>query len=140
MTEYAKPLPVADSFSEPFWSAAKKHELRLQRCRHCGFFSHPPEPLCPSCLAADAAFDFAPVSGRGRISTWTIMRDAFIPAFRVDVPWVIVVVELEEQPGLRILARLLDGAAAPLALGAPVEVVFEDVTPGTTLPQFKLAR
>jgi uncharacterized OB-fold protein len=138
MGEYAKPLPVPDAFSEEFWRAAKEHRLCLQRCRHCGTFSHPPEPLCANCLAPDAAFEFAPLSGRGRISTWTVMRDAFIPAFRPDIPWVIVVVELAEQPGLRVLARLVDGASAPLALGAEVEVVFEDVSGETTLPQFRL--
>lgn len=133
-----KTVPVPDAFSEAYWQAAREHRLCLQCCMHCGHFSHPPEPLCTQCLAADAAFRFDQVSGRGRILTWTVMRDAFIPAFKPDVPWVIVVVELEEQAGLRVLARLVDGPEAALHVDAPVEVVFEDVAAGVTLPQFRL--
>ena len=68
------------------------------------------------------------------------MRDAFIPSFRGDIPWVIVTVELEEQKGLRMIARLMDGPKATVSLDAPVEVVFEDVTPEVTLPQFRLRK
>jgi len=95
--------------------------------------------ICPNCLSSERSFQYQPVSGRGTVKTWTIMRDAFLPGFRGDVPYVVVDVALEEQPGLKMIGRLVDGAEAPLAIGAPVEVVFDDVGDGISVPQFRLA-
>jgi hypothetical protein len=66
------------------------------------------------------------------------MRDAFLPAFKADVPWVVVDVELAEQPGLSVIGRLVDGADADVQLGRPVRVVFDDVAEGVSLPEFEL--
>ncbi len=35
MSEYFKPLPKPTPSSRPFWEAAKKHELKLQKCGAC---------------------------------------------------------------------------------------------------------
>jgi uncharacterized protein len=78
------------------------------------------------------------VSGAARLRTWTVIRQAFIPAFEGDVPWVMAVGELREQAGLLLTARLLDGPGASLRIGAPLKVVFEDLAPDRTLPQFVL--
>ena len=59
------------------------------------------------------------------------MHMAFLPAFTPDVPFVIVQVELEEQPGLRYLANLVDGPDVELRIGMPVEVVFERLPGGS---------
>ncbi len=66
------------------------------------------------------------------------MHDAMVQGFEGS-PWVNVVVELDEQAGLLFYATL-DGdlADSRLQLGAPVEVVFKDVTPEVSLPYFKL--
>ncbi len=134
-----KPLPVADARSEGYWQSAAAHVLAIQRCDHCGHYAHPPVVVCTSCQSARPAFHFEPVSGRGRVQTWTVMRHAFLPSFKPDIPWVVVVAELEEQPGLRVMANLKDGPDAPIKLGAALEVVFDDVSPGVSLPQFRLA-
>src|SRR3954462_15824753 len=105
-----KPLPVPDAHSEGYWKAAAEHVLAIQRCDHCGRYAHPPLVVCKACQSTRPAFHFEPVSGRGRIHTWTVMRDSFLPAFKPDVPYVVVVVELEEQKGLRVMANLKDGA------------------------------
>ncbi len=138
--EVTKPLPLPDSRSAPFWSAAASHVLAIQQCDRCGRFAHPPVSICPACLSVDASFSFSPVSGRGRLRTWTIMRDAFLPAFRPDVPWAIGEAELDDAPGVRLVARMVDDADAPFALDAPVETLFRDVAPGVALPVFALRR
>jgi hypothetical protein len=43
-TEYKKPLPFPENptLTKPFWDAAKRHELVMQRCKQCNeltFFS-----------------------------------------------------------------------------------------------------
>ena len=134
-----KPLPVPDPLSEEFWRAAASHELVVQRCEACGWYTHPPDVICVNCLSPERAFRSAPVSGRGRVRSWTVMHDAFLPGFRPDVPYVVVDVELEEQAGLRMIGQLVGGGGDGLALDAPVEVSFDDVAEGTAVPQFRLA-
>lgn len=139
MTEtFIKPVPVPDEDSEGFWSAAAQHVLALRRCTECGFFGYPPTVICRSCLSTRRSFAYEPVSGRGQVVTWSVMHQAFLPGFRGDVPYVVVDVELVEQPGLRLVAQLI-GPAEGLAIGAPVEVVFDDVAPGVSVPHFALA-
>jgi uncharacterized OB-fold protein len=136
----AKPLPLPDSVSEGFWRATAEHVLAIQRCTHCRTYAHPPGVVCRACLASVPAWRFEAVSGRGRIQTWTVFRQSFLPGFKGDVPYVIVDVELAEQAGLRILGKLVDGPNAKLSIGTEVETVFEDTHAGLAIPQFKLAR
>lgn len=67
------------------------------------------------------------------------MRQAFLPGFDADLPFVLVDVELAEQAELRLIGRLLDGADADLHIGDPVTVGFEDLAPGVAVPAFELA-
>jgi uncharacterized OB-fold protein len=138
MTAPPKPVPVPDSTSEGFWSAAAKHVLAIQRCAHCGNFAHPPVLACRACLAPEPAWRFEPVSGRARVHTWTTLRQSFLPAFKGDVPYTVVDGELEEQRGLRMVALLLDPPDR-LKLGASLVTVFEDVAPGIAVPRFRFA-
>ena len=39
MSDYSKPLPRPTATSRPFWEAAKRHELMLQRCGGCQAFN-----------------------------------------------------------------------------------------------------
>jgi uncharacterized protein len=139
-TAVAKPIPVPDPTSEGFWRAAGSHVLAIQRCADCGWFAYPPGIVCANCLSARPSFRYEPVSGRGRIKTWTVVHRAFLPSFAADVPYVVAEVELEEQDGLRLVARLVDVEPGDVTLGAPVEVVFDDVADGIAVPHFALAR
>jgi uncharacterized OB-fold protein len=94
--------------------------------------------VCPHCRRTDPAFVFEPVSGRGVVRSWTIMRQSALPGFDADLPFVLVDVELAEQPELRLIGRLLDGVDAPLRLGAGVHVAFEDAGDGVAVPAFVL--
>ncbi len=135
MTDYCKPLPVPDDLSRPYWEGARRHQLVIQRCGVCEYWVHHPKPVCPRCAAADLRS--APVSGRGRVHTFTVSHYVGAPGFETETPYVIVQVELEEQPGLRIIANLRDCSRDAVRVGLPVEVVFEDVGPDVTLPQFR---
>jgi uncharacterized OB-fold protein len=78
------------------------------------------------------------VSGDAAIRSWTVVRQALLPGFEADLPYVIVDVELVEQADLRMTGRLIDGAGAPIAAGARVHVVFEVVADGVSVPAFAL--
>jgi uncharacterized OB-fold protein len=111
----------------------------VARCARCGAYSIPVDVVCDRCGSTDPAYTFVPVSGRGTIRTWTVVRQSFLPGFDADLPYVLVDVELDEQTDLRMVARLLDGVDAPVRIGARVTVGFEDLAPGTSVPAFLLA-
>ncbi len=133
-----RPLPVPDPLSEGYWQAAARHELAIARCGQCGMFAHPPGAVCCACGSTDPRFEWMTVSGKGRLRSWTVVRQALLPGFADLVPYVTVDVELDEQAGLRIIGRLLDGPGSPLALGARVTACFEDIAPGVAVPAFRL--
>lgn len=128
-----KPIPRGDFDSQPFWDGCSAHELRLQRCARCAVFRHPPRPLCHQCGSSD--HDWVKVDGRGSVYSWTIVRNQAHPA--LPAPYAIVVVELAEAPGIRMVANLLDASFEDIVAGMPVELVFEDLADGAGLPQFR---
>ena len=138
-TEYKKPIPVPDEKTSGFWEAARQHQLSFQRCNHCGYFFHPPTIYCSNCNAFEPSFGWTPVSGKGKVKSWVVMYDPLVSGFEDDVPWVNVLVQLDEQEDLLFLSGLEDGPNAPIKLGAPVEVTFKDVSPEISIPYFKLA-
>ena len=100
-------------------------------------YTVPIDVVCPHCHSTDPAFTFEPVSGGGVIRSWTTMHQSFLPGFD-DLPFVLVDVELDEQPELRLIGRLLDGPDVPLHLGDRVRVAFEDLAPDVAIPAFEL--
>ena len=60
-----------------------------------------------------------------------------LPAFKDDVPYPVVLVELEEGP--RMVSNVVDCANEELEIGMPLEVVFDAVTDELTLPKFRPA-
>lgn len=133
----SRPLPVPDDVSAPYWAAAARHVLSVARCSRCGRLAMPPDVVCTACGSTEPGFEFTPVSGDGVVRSWTVVRQSFLPGF--EVPFVLVDVELAEQADLRLVARLLDGPGATLAIGARVRVAFEDLTDEIAVPAFTLA-
>jgi hypothetical protein len=117
----------------PWLDAARRHELVVQRCAGCGALRFPARSICSRCLSRDATW--VPTSGRGTVFSFAVMHQAMHPGFAAEVPYAVVVVELEEGP--RVLSNLVDCPPAEVRIGLPVEVVFEAVTPEVTLPKFR---
>lgn len=136
VTDVAKPLPVPDDLSAGFWDAASRHELRVQQCTHCGRQTYPPTTIC-TCLTVPVAFSWVPVQGGGRVKTWTVVRQAFLPGYAPDVPYVVADVELDEAPGVRVAARLRDVDVDDVRAGMAVDVAFDDVADDIALPYFR---
>jgi uncharacterized OB-fold protein len=138
VTPAARPVPVPDDTSAPFWEAAAAHVLTVARCARCRAFTIPVDVVCPHCHSTDPGFVFEPVTGRGSLRSWTVVRQSFLPGFDDDVPFVLVDVELDDQADLRMIGRLLDGPDVPLHLGDRVTAAFEDLAPGVAVPAFVL--
>ena len=114
------PVPQITDDNGAFWTGGRDGELLIMRCTSCGYWVHPPSPRCPQCLSDTV--EPQPVSGRGTVYTYTINRQAWVPG--LDVPFVIAIVELEEQPGLRLMTNIVDCPVEEVEIGLPVEVAF----------------
>ena len=126
-----RPLPRMDGLHGDFYrECARQGRLVFQHCQECVTFRHPPRILCAEC--ASDRVSWVPSTGRGTIFSWTVTYQAPHPAFAGQVPYAVVVVELEE--GVRIVASLRELAPEHLELGLPVEVVIEEVSEGVPLP------
>jgi len=132
---YTRPLPRITADNRPFWEAARRHQLVLQRCRDCGRFRYPPAPVCPDCLSEQS--EWTPVSGRGRVTTFVVFHKAWFPSFADAIPYNVVQVQLEEGP--RLTANLVGVENSDIRIGMDVEVAFDDVTPELALPRFRRA-
>lgn len=132
-TAYAKPLPRVDVYSKPFWQYAKKHELRMQQCKDCGKFRFPPSPVCDACLSEN--YDWKLLSGKGKIITWCVFHQLYLPGFKDEMPYNCIMVELQEGP--LFISNLVGTKNEDIAFDMPVEVFFEDITPEFSLPKFR---
>ena len=131
-----RPLPAADELTQPFWEAAKQQQLVVQRCRACGYFNHPPRSVCDACQSQQLAFE--PVSGKGSIYTFSVMYQQNIAGFEEQVPYLNILVELDEQPRLFMVANLPGTERDKIKIGGQVEVYFEKIDEEISLPQFRV--
>ena len=131
-----KPIPVADELSRPFWEAAKERRLEVQRCGSCGYYNHPPRPFCDACLGQELSF--IPVSGRGRVYTFTVMHQRDVAGFEDEAPFINIVVELDEQAQLLMVSNLPIAERSKVKIGAKAEVYFENRGEGIVIPQFRI--
>jgi len=129
-----RPLPQPTADTQPYWDAARKGDLLLQRCDSCRRYQFYPRPYCVKCLSIDVSW--VPSAGRGVIYTYTVIHRAAHPALEARAPYAVVAVDLEE--GVRLMANLVQSDLSRIAIGAPVSVVFEKVSDDISLPQFRL--
>jgi len=123
-------LPDLDEESAPFFHYAAQGQLRVQRCAACGARRMPPRPMCPRCRSFDREWE--QVSGRGTIWSFAVPHPPLLPAYAEMAPYNVVVVELAEDPGIRLVGNLVATAGgrldevdpADIRIGEPVQVVF----------------
>ena len=129
----ARPVPVPDEISAPFFTGARNGKLMLQHCAACGQWSFPVRERCPQCLAAK--LEWRAASGRGTLYTFAIMHQMMNPGFAADMPYNVSQIDLDE--GVRMVANITGVANDQLRIGMKVEAVFEDVGDGVSIPKFR---
>ena len=137
MAELRKPVPVPENIelTKPFWEAAKRHELMMQRCKKCAEWIFYPREQCPNCFSQD--MEFQKVSGRGRVYAYTTVYQPAHPAFNDEAPYVFAIVQLDE--GVRVATNIVGIPHEQVKVDMAVEAAYEDVTPEWTLVKFKPA-
>jgi uncharacterized OB-fold protein len=79
------------------------------------------------------------VAGRGCVFSYTIVHHPAVPVLRDAVPYNVVVVELDEAPGARLVSNLLDVRPEDVRVGMAVELAWDEPAPGVVLPRFRPA-
>lgn len=129
------PVPARDGLDRPYWEGLRENVLRLQRCNGCGRFQWGPEWVCHRCLSFDLGYEA--VAPQGRIYSYERVWHPVHSALKEQGPYVVVLVELPQADDVRIVGNLRGDPRAPVAIGAPVEAVFEhhahEKTPFTLL-------
>ena len=136
MSDYKKPIPNITPEMRPFFEAAKRHELVIQRCDGCGTHRFPPREMCSNCLSSKSSWVKA--SGKGNVFSFNVMHQVYHPGFAGEVPYAVVSVKLAE--GAKMTTNLVGVKPHDIRIGMPVEVVFEDITEEITLPKFRPTR
>ena len=94
--------------SVPFWEAAGRGELVLQRCDDCEHVVWYPRALCPSC--GSMSLRWTPASGTGTVYAVSVHHRPARPELADLVPYAIALVDLDE--GVRMMARVI-GVESP---------------------------
>ena len=114
-------LPKLTEENRDFWTAGERGELRFWRCQECKFYIHPPAPMCPVCHSKHLKTEA--VSGEGTLASFTVNHQAWMPG--PELPYIVAIVELAEQPALRLTTNLVNCELDAASIGMPVRVSFE---------------
>lgn len=126
-------LPRPTPETAAWWDGCREHRLLLQHCRDCGERQFYPRAVCGSCLGG--RLEWIEAGGLATVETFTICRVPVTEAYAAQVPYVVAIVRLQEGPTM--MTNIVGCAPESVAIGMPVEVVFEDVNDAITLPQFR---
>lgn len=130
-------LPPLDPEVVPFWEGLRKHEFLLCRCKRCGscYFPYTVCVMHPD-IPDFSEVEWAPSSGRGKVFARLIVHQVSDSAYAEDIPYALVIVELDEGP--LFPTRIVDSDPEQVKIGMPVEVAYYDVPEaGHTLPLFR---
>jgi uncharacterized OB-fold protein len=137
------PKPVADRDTQAFWDGVGERRLLVQRCGECRHWIWQPRPLCPRCLASDPAW--TEVGGAGTVASWTVVHPPVLEVWKDAVPFVILLVELDDAPGVRMVGQLVDAegerasSAAGVDFDRPMTLRWRTDEAGQVLPAWSLA-
>ncbi len=114
-------LPKLTDANREFWQGGQDNELRFWRCQDCTQFIHPPQPICPSCYGKNLRVE--PVSGRATLTTYSINHQPWMPG--PELPYVVAIIEIVEDPSVRLTTNLVDCDHADITIGMALKVQFE---------------
>ncbi|RIK44404.1 MAG: hypothetical protein DCC58_08325 [Chloroflexi bacterium] len=117
-----------DALTAPFWEAAARHELLLQRCNACGHWQFYPRPFCLECYSHNVGWQ--PASGSGTVYSQTTVHIQVAPD--LPPPYVVAVVALAEGP--RLTTHIVNGTTE---IGDAVRVTWRERADAPPLPVFE---
>jgi hypothetical protein len=132
---HIKPQPTPDADSEVYWRGIQEGKLLLQHCLDCGHVQLYQQAICRAC--GSEHLEHRAASGRAKVHSFSVVHRAPGPAFKQDVPYAVLLVELEEGP--RMISSFVGADPAAVGFDMAVELVCEPVVGGVSLPRFRAA-
>jgi uncharacterized OB-fold protein len=127
-------LPVDDDKDTGgFFQAAARGELVVRVCDQCETILHVPRAYCRACGSWDGSW--RAVAGSGTLHSWTVADHQVHPAY--PVPYTIVLVDLDDAPGVRLLGHV--PGSPDLRAGMAMRVRFDELADGVVLPNWEPA-
>jgi uncharacterized protein len=117
----AVPLPVLSEPSHVFWTSGADGRMRITRCLGCGYYLHPPAPICRKCHSF--AQEWHPVSGRGLVESFSRLPPGHVRLYAPDTD-VVAIVVLAEQGDLRLTTNIIGCLSSDVAIGLSVRLSF----------------
>lgn len=134
MTRAPRPSLTPRGEEATFFEHLRSGEIVYTRCSGCDSAAFPLRHVCPTCGSEQVTVEKA--SGRGKIYSFTSQHRASHPFFSDDVPYTLLLVDLEE--GVRLLANLVPSNETVIEVGMSVTAVFDDAEPALTVLRFQL--
>jgi uncharacterized protein len=128
------PRPAIDLDAAPYWDGLRAHRIVVQQCGSCGRLRWPLRGWCGRCQSWDT--ELVELSGQGTVRSWIVVHRAHLAPFRERVPYLVVLVELDEQRDIVMPGAIL-GSAVPNG-GDAVHARFEDVDDDLTLLRWEV--
>ncbi|NVN86842.1 MAG: OB-fold domain-containing protein [Rhodopseudomonas sp.] len=130
-----KPVPTPDADSAALWRGLRDGELLLQHCGACGDVQYYQQATCRRCGGDNIAHRAA--SGRGKVHSFSVVHRAPGPAFKADLPYAVLLVELDEGP--RMISSYVGGPPDEVTFDMAVMLVCEPISDDIALPRFRKA-
>lgn len=130
-------LPELTEETTPFWEGTARGELLVQKCDGCGQLRFPPRPACPWCRTFESTW--TAMSGQGTLWSWVVAHPPLLPAYAERAPYNVIVVQLDEDPALRMVGNLDGADPAEIGIGAPLRVTYPEPIEDVVLPRWVLA-
>jgi uncharacterized OB-fold protein len=129
------PQPAVNPDTEGFWSATADGRLALCWCRVCSHYQHPPLERCRTCAGRT---EFRAVSGDAVLYSYIVVHRAIAPGYTDRPGHLVGLVELIEQPGLRLVTQLPDLDAETACIGMPMQAQMQPLPGGGfSVPVFR---
>lgn len=129
-----RPLPELTAENTTFWTGGAEDKLMIAFCKDCTTAIHPPQLVCPKCWSE--AIDSRAVSGTGTVYSYTINHQPWAPDMKV--PFALAVVDVDDAPGVRVTAEVVNADPEKIAIGQRMRITFLDAE-DVWLPQWEPA-
>jgi len=131
---WERPLPGNDPLARDYFKLCAEGTLTIERCPDCSATQHYPRGICMQCGATPV---LEPVSGRGTIYSFSIVRQSGVPPFKDSLPYVLALVDLDEGP--RLMGNIMDCDPETLAVGDRLQAFIMRANPEVGIPQWRPA-
>lgn len=117
------PVPARDGLDAPFWAGLAEERLVLQRCARCRGWQWGPEWICHRCHGFELGWE--EVEPFGRIFSYERVWHPVHGALQQQGPYLVVLVELPQADGVRMVGNLLGDPLRDVSIGGRVAGRFE---------------